>query len=221
MPGVYVRALGDEAEDLHPRVRERYDVGPDEEVVCVGRGRMDVNRAAFALPVLYAMTRRNLLFPESGEDVPFTVTTVGYRTPTGHEALTTRREFEFPGKRRRFDSVTVWDDGRLLDVLGTGGRLVSELHPRVEDGALVVEGGRQWALVGGRYVRLPGLLGADVEVRDRYDEADERYEVTGVVWSPLAGRIFRYEGTFTQEFHEEAPPGDLRPQNRFSTLPPT
>lgn len=227
MTGVYEYALGDRAGNLHPAVRDRYALGADDPVATVGSGRMEITRGTLALPALYAMPARNLLFPESGTDVPFTVTTVGHRTDDGYEALTTRREFEFDGTRRRFDSLTVWDPGdattpgRLLDFLGTGGHVVSELHPRVEDGALVVAGGRQWVRAGGRYVRLPGPLAADVEVRDRYDEASDRFHVVATVESALAGTIMTYRGSFTQDDREmETVPDDLRPTRTVTPLPP-
>ena len=220
MTGVYERALGDAAEDLHPRVRERYSIGPGDDAV-VGRGEMDIDNGTLALPALYAMPARDLLFPETGTDVPFTVTTVAYRQD-GYEAMTTRREFDFGDRRRRFDSVTVWDHehDRLLDFLGRGGLLASELRPRVEDGVLVVGGGRQWARAGKRYIPLPGPLAADVEVRDRYDDGAECYRVLGTVQSALAGRILRYRGTFTQDREAMDPvPDEFRP-TRLTALPP-
>jgi hypothetical protein len=220
MTGVYERALGDAADDLHPRVRERYGIGPGDDAV-VGRGEMDIDNGTLALPALYVMPARDLLFPETGTDVPFTVTTVAYRLD-GYEAMTTRRTFEFGDRERRFDSVTVWDHehDRLLDFLGRGGLIASELRPRVEDGALVVGGGRQWARVGSRYLPLPGPLAADVEVRDRYDESEAHYHVLGTVKNALAGGIFRYRGTFTQERERIDPvPEELKP-TPLSSLPP-
>jgi hypothetical protein len=221
--GVYEYALGDAAADLHPKVRDRYALGPDDGYATVGSGRMDITRGTLAVPALYAMTTRDMLFPESGEDVPFTVTTVGFRDEAGREALTTRRKFDFEGTSRRFDSTTVWDPGseRLFDFLGRGGLVVSELHPRVEDGALVVEGGRQWARVGGRYIPIPGPLAVDVEVRDRYDEADEQFHVTATVESPLTGHILGYRGAFTQEQREmETVTPEWRPTSGLKRLPP-
>lgn len=223
MAGVYEHALGDDADDLHPKVRERYALGPDDGVACMGRGKMDISRGAHVLPALYAMTTQDLLFPEAGKQVPFTVTTVGYRNDAGYEVLTTRREFVFKRRQRRFDSLTVWDeyDERLLDFLGRDGHIVSELHPRVEAGALVVEGGRQWLRAGDRYVRLPGPLAASVEVRDRYDDTDEQYHVLATVENPLAGHILSYRGSFTQQIHElTAVPKDLRPSSDLDELPP-
>jgi hypothetical protein len=221
MTGVYERALGDAAADLHPKVRERYGIGVGGDA-CVGRGEMDISRAGHMVPVLYGMTLDDLLFPEQGNAVPFTVTTVGFRTAGGHEAMTTRRTFEFDGTTRHFDSLTVWDGehGRLLDFLGGHGLVASELHPRVEDGALVVEGGRQWTRLGSTYVPLPGPLAASVEVRDRYDEADGRFHVEAVVENTLAGRILSYRGSFTQTFEpRETVPERMR-RHGLTTLPP-
>ena len=220
MTGVYERALGDAADDLHPKVRERYSIGPDDGAT-VGRGRMDISRGTHTLPALYAMTTQDMLFPEAGTEIRFAVTTVGYEL-SSHEAMTTRRTFNFDGRRRRFDSVTVWDaeNERLLDYLGKGGRIATELHPSVEDGALVVEAGRQWLHRDGRYVGLPGPLAAGVEVRDRYDETGERYHVLATVENPLAGHILSYRGTFTQEGDVDADEETLRPMRGLPKLPP-
>lgn len=223
MTGVYERALGAAADDLHPMVHERYGTDSADDAVCVGRGRMDISRGTHVLPVLYAMTSQNLLFPEAGHDIHFTVTTAGFENTTGHEVLATSREFEFSRGRRRFDSLTIWDadNERLLDFLGSGGLLVSELHPRVEAGALVVEAGRQWLRVGDRYVKLPGPLAVHVEVRDRYDDVNERYHVSALIENKLAGHVLSYRGAFTQEMDErDALLDKIRPTRGIETLPP-
>lgn len=222
MTGVYERALGSAADDLHPKVRDRYGIGPDDDRICVGRGLMDISRGTHMLPVLYTMTKENLLFPEGGNDVPFSVTTAGYRTDAGHEALSTSRVFEFDRTTRRFDSLTVWDadSGRLFDFLGRHGLIATELHPRVESGALVIDAGAQWLRAGTRYVPIPGPLAASTEVRDRYVEDDEQFHVTATVESTLTGHILSYRGAFTQEFeHHERVPDDLRPARGLSRLP--
>jgi hypothetical protein len=221
--GVYARALGDAVSELHPKVQERYGTESGPGVVTVGRGEMDVSNGLLARPALYAMTTQNLLFPETGTDVPFTVTSVEYLTDAGHQVLGMRREFEFDGAVRRFDSRTLWDaDGeRLLDFLGSGGRLVSELLPRVEDGALVVEGGRQWLRAVGRYLPLPGPLGTNVTVRDYYDEEAERLHVHASLRSTLVGEIVTYDGQFTQERDTDRElPAALRADYDFEPLPP-
>jgi hypothetical protein len=112
---------------------------------------MDITRGTpHLLPGLYAMPHWNLLFPERGEAVPFTVTTTGVEV-AGREALITQRVFTFESLTRRFDSLTIYDDDsdRLFDFLRHGGHIVSELHRRVNSGELVIEGGKQWARVAG------------------------------------------------------------------------
>jgi hypothetical protein len=216
--GVYARALGDAAADLHPRVRDRYALEADD-AVCVGRGRMDISRGTHVLPALAAMPAFEMLFPEAGKNVPFAVYTQG-TTVEGHDALATVRAFDFGTRTRRFSTLTVWDgeEKRLLDFLGRGGHLVTELHPTVEAGALVVRAGRQWARAAGRARELPGALAADLEVRDRYDPADERFHVDAVVENPLAGHVLSYRGAFTQT-REDAAGRDFRPVGSVEPLP--
>jgi hypothetical protein len=107
------------------------------------------------------------------------------------------------------------------------GEAADSLHPRVREryaigpgDGVVVGGGRQWTRAGSRYIRLPGPLAADVEVRDRYDGGDEQYHVLGTVRNPLAGRILRYGGSFTQTVETmDTVPAALKP-TRLTSLPP-
>ncbi|WP_227134679.1 DUF4166 domain-containing protein [Halorubellus salinus] len=219
MTGVYAAKLGDEVDHLHPRVRDRYALASTDDSVCVGRGEMDITRGTLVLPGLYAMPHWNLLFPERGEAVPFTVTTAGVEV-AGREALITQRAFTFESTTRRFDSLTVYDDDRdrLFDFLGRGGHIVSELHPHVESGELVIEGGKQWARVAGRYLPLAGPMAATVEVRDNFLDTDDRFRVRATVTNPLVGEILGYRGKFTQETdHRDTE--SLRPGATPTTLP--
>ncbi|MDZ7745229.1 MAG: DUF4166 domain-containing protein [Halobacteriales archaeon] len=220
MTGVYAAKLGDEADNLHQRVRDRYALASTDDSVCVGRGEMDITRGTLVLPGLYAMPHWNLLFPERGEAVPFTVTTAGVEV-AGREALITQRAFTFESTTRRFDSLTVYDDDRdrLFDFLGRGGHIVSELHPRVESGELVIEGGKQWARVAGRYLPLAGPMAATVEVRDNFLDSEDCFRVRAEVTNPLVGEILGYSGTFTQTT-ESRETESLRPGATPTTLPP-
>lgn len=219
MTGVYAAKLGDETDRLHERVRDRYALDSTDDRVCVGRGEMDITRGTLVLPGLYVMPNWNLLFPERGEAVPFTVTTAGIEV-AGREALITQRAFTFDSKRRRFDSLTVYDASRdrLFDFLGRDGHIVSELHPRVADGELIVEGGKQWLRAGGRYLPLAGPMAATVEVRDRFLPDKDRFRVRAEVSNPLAGEILGYTGRFTQTTDASAEP--VEPCARPTTLPP-
>lgn len=219
MTGVYAAKLGDETDHLHRRVRGRYALASTDEDVCVGRGEMDITRSTLLLPGLYAMPHWNLLFPERGDAVPFTVTTAGVEV-AGREALITQRAFSFESTTRRFDSLTVYDADRdrLFDFLGRGGHIVSELHPRVESGELVIEGGKQWARVAGRYLPLAGPMAATVEVRDNFLDSEDRFRVRAEVTNPLVGEILGYSGTFTQKT-DSRETESLRPCATPTTLP--
>ncbi|WP_018256104.1 DUF4166 domain-containing protein [Halomicrobium katesii] len=219
MTGVYAAKLADETDHLHERVRDRYALASTDEYVCVGRGEMDITRGTLLLPGLYAMPHWNLLFPERGEAVPFTVTTAGVEV-AGREALITQRAFTFESTTRRFDSLTVYDDDRdrLFDFLGRGGHIVSELHPRVESSELVIEGGKQWVRVAGQYLPLAGPMAATVEVRDNFLDSEDRFRVRAEVTNPLVGEILGYSGTFTQKT-ESRDMDSLRPGATPTTLP--
>lgn len=219
MTGVYAAKLGAETDHLHRRVRDRYALDSTDDSVCVGRGEMDITRNTLLLPGLYAMPHWNLLFPERGEAIPFTVTTAGVEV-AGREALITQRAFSFESTTRRFDSLTVHDDDRdrLFDFLGRGGHIVSELHPRVESGELVIEGGKQWARVAGRYLPLAGPMAATVEVRDNFLDSEDRFRVRAEVTNPLVGEVLGYSGKFTQKT-ESRETDSLRPGATPTTLP--
>ena len=221
MTGVYAAKLHAESDHLHQRVRDRYALASTDDSVCVGRGEMDITRGTpLLLPGLYVMPHWNLLFPERGEAVPFTVTTAGVEV-AGREALITQRAFTFESATRRFDSLTIYDDDRdrLFDFLGRGGHIVSELHPRVESGELVIEGGKQWARVAGRYLPLAGPMAASVEVRDNFLDSEDRFRVRAEVTNPLIGEILGYSGKFTQKTESRATES-LRPCATPTTLPP-
>lgn len=223
MSSIFERALGADADSLHPKVRERYGFDSSDDVSTVGRGTMEIGNNPLAVPLLWAGTGVNLLFPETGPAVPFRVRNYAFRDSAGREALAIRRTLEVaPTRTRAFDSVTVYDDehDRLLDVLGTGAPVATELTASVADGALLLEAGDQWARIGQRYVPLPGALSVAVEVRDWYDDDDHCYRVAASVESPLVGQVMRYGGRFQQEQREvEFVPRGIRPTPALDRLP--
>lgn len=202
MTSVYESALGDDFEKLHPRLRERYGFDSGDGVAHVGRGRMErVESNPIARPILALLARRDLPFPETGRDVPFSTRTDTFEDADGNETLVLLRGFEV-GRDRRFDARMTYDPERgcVVDALGRAGRLVTELHPSVgEDGALLIRAGRQWLRAGGRSWPVPRLLRASVDVEEGYDDAADRYLIDVTVTSPLIGFVFGYSGTFTAE----------------------
>lgn len=202
MTSVYESALGDDFDRLHPRIRDRYGFDSGDGVAHVGRGRMGrIDTDPIARPALALLARRDLPFPETGRDVPFTVRSYAFEDACGTETLVLLRAFDV-GRRRRFDARMTFDADRgcVVDRLGRDGRLVTELHPSADDaGGLRIRAGRQWFCAGGRSWRIPGSLRAAVDVRERFDDATDRFRIEVAVTSALVGFVFGYEGSFSVE----------------------
>ena len=72
MTSIYEKALGSEFKKLHPMVQKRFGFATDDHIASIGRGVMEklwLGRF-WTIPFLYLGSWRNIMFPESGEDVP-------------------------------------------------------------------------------------------------------------------------------------------------------
>lgn len=203
MSGLFERALGDAWTDLHPKLRERYSLTSDDDTSLLGSGRIDLSRNLLAYPILWLGTAEDFLFPEEGFDVPFTIRADAWVDDAGHEALTFRREFDTE-PRRTFVDTFRWNPERecVCNLFGREGRVVADLYPTVEDGALRLEVGDQW-LRTWEYLSLPEPLWVDAVARDWYDEGAGRYRIGATITNPLVGHVFGYAGVFDLE--REAP----------------
>lgn len=202
MTGLFEREVGDGWGGLHPRVRDRYGLAAGDDREAVGVGRMhELTRNALALPALWLGTVDDFLFPESGSDVPFTITTEAFVDDDGEEALFLHRRFETSPPRTFVDTLR-WNPARgcITDLLGRRGRIATDLHVCAENGALALSFGTQWLRLGDRYVALPDALSVDGSLRDWYDADAETFRVIAEIENPLIGAVFGYEGTFENEF---------------------
>jgi hypothetical protein len=203
---LFERALGEQWDDLHPKLRDRYGLVADDDSVTVGRGTMTrLSTGAVAWPVLWLATRQDFVFPESGADVPFEIRTHAALDGRGAEALHLRRHFE-TSPSRDFVDVLRWNyrDDCLTNVFGRDGYVAANLDLAVEDGGIAIEIGPQWVHVGGRWLRLPDPLAAGGSLRDWYDDYAERYRVAASITNQLAGHLVGYHGGFQTSF-EDAP----------------
>ncbi|MBB2899224.1 hypothetical protein FHR75_000012 [Kineococcus radiotolerans] len=216
---VVLAALGADAARLHPMLQRRFGVSTAAGYSCVGRGVMDRlwHGPAWTLPFLHLGAWRNILVPDAGSDVPFSVENYAYVDSFGRETVTVVRTFEIaPSRRRRFDATLVADGpGRVLDYLGTHQHLAVDLRPSVlADGRLRIVSSAQRFYEGRVAFRFPMLFSGTAELIEGYDEARGRYTIEVAVSNERFGPLAGYSGSFTCEFPPvvgDAVPPAVRP----------
>ncbi|BAJ31053.1 MULTISPECIES: DUF4166 domain-containing protein [Kitasatospora] len=215
---IFRAALGAEFERLHPELRRRFGFSSADGIACLGTGRMEqVERGArLAAPFLRVAARRNILFPEHGRDVPFTIANYAYRDGYGRETVTFVRTFQFV-RPRRFDATMVASPraGTVVDYLGTHQHLAVDLRLGVSKrGGLVVSSAAQRVSGWVGAPVLPELLAGRAELHEWFDEAEGRFRIRVRVVNPVLGLVAGYRGWFRAEYPRvgaEGVPGHVRP----------
>lgn len=218
MTSIFARALGSDFDRLHPRLQERFGIGVVDRRACVGRGTMDRiwrGRAVVA-PFLRLGAHRNLLFPETGTDVPFTIENYPYVDGHGRETITFVRTFEVgPGRRRRFDATMVLDPDRqvVVDYLGTHQHVAADLELSVDErGGLRIDSDVMRLHEGPVSVDLPPWVSGRASVREHWDDEAGCFRIRVEVHHGLVGPVFGYHGRFTARYVDAADvPAAVRP----------
>ena len=207
--------MGAEFARLHPMLQRRFGMGLDAGYGCVGTGVMTSIRRGpwWTLPFLHLGRVRNILIPDVGTDVPFTIRNFPYRDPYGRETLTFAREYRVRRRPSRFDATMVLADGRVVDYLGTHQHLAVDLELHAEpDGSLRLTSDAQRFYEGPVGFSFPMLFSGRAVLRERWDEEREVFHVHLEVRNRVFGFLFGYEGTFTCAYvpATDAPP-ELKP----------
>jgi len=212
------RALGDDFHRLHPQLQRQYGLTSGDKLACIGRGVMEsVWRGRFhVVPFLRLGANRSVMFPETGDDVPFTIENYAYVDSFGRETLTWTRTFEF-SLPRRFDETLIYSQGRRCAVVyaGTHQHLAVDLRLSVDpDGAFRLRTHAQRLYEWRIPIPFPLLFSGVADVRESFDESKGRFDVAVDIANPVWGRIFGYKGWFTLEWRPCPPhaiPPDVRP----------
>lgn len=202
MTSIFEQALGADFRRLHPMLQQRFRVGLSSGYGCVGTGVMfRVRRGPWwTVPFLWIGAWRNILVPEVGSRVPFTIENYPYRDPLGRETITFVRSYRLRTPRR-FDATMVLSGGRVLDYLGTHQHLATDLDLRVcDDGSLHIHTGGQRFYAGWIGFRFPMIFSGHGDLHESYDDERGVYQVDLQVRNRLFGFLFGYDGEFTCEF---------------------
>lgn len=204
MTSIFERALGDDFARLSPMLQKRFGVGLDAGYGCVGTGTMSSIRRGpwWVVPFLYIGKLRNILIPDVGQNVPFTIENFAYDDPFGRETVTFVREYQVGRKPSRFDATMILSNGRILDYLGTHQHLAVDLDLRVEDDGSLRLASNAQRFYEGRLIafRFPMIFSGRAQLHERFDEEARVYQIRMEVHNCLFGFLFGYEGEFTCDF---------------------
>lgn len=217
--------MGEEFDKLHPKIQERFGFCSSDGKRAIGTGTMDrVWRGRiYTLPFLFIGTFRNIMFPEIGEGVPFTIENWAFVDSLGRETVSELRTFDLK-RKRRFDGYMVRDaqKNQIVDLQGTHQHLAVDLKlSAAENGGLLIESGDQRFHEGWISFKFPMLFSGKARVFVWYDDDIDRHRIEVEVKNKVWGTLFGFVGTFDIEWAEVRPediPTYVRPRREESRL---
>jgi hypothetical protein len=192
-PGApWAAALDDRIDELSPALRAYFGAVP-YGAHGIGEGVFQsVGSPRRRLwPLLALLGRWNVGWPVWEQQVPFTIVNV----PTPHGLVSVRRFRFASGDRTMTDRIMFTRNG-LRQRLGTGERIVAELHVDPDDGGLRISSGRVGIRMLGLRWSLPATWAPRVVVHER-TLPDGRQHVALTLDAPLVGRLYEYSGAFS------------------------
>jgi hypothetical protein len=205
MESIYQKVLGTDFHKLHPEIQKRFGFSSKSKLAAVGKGIMQEiwYGKPYTLPFLYVGTWRNIMFPQKGKNIPFTIENYAYQDSFGRETVSWVRKYKFPDKVRRFDATMVYSNKRqcIVDYLGTHQHLAVDIDISVaENGGLKLRSGEQRFYEGLIGFKFPMLFSGIAEVCEWYDDAEQAFKISVEVSNKTWGRLFGYKGKFQVEY---------------------
>jgi hypothetical protein len=195
--GRLARPLADQflGADCHHRVR------------LVGTMHQIWRRHGWLRPLFTVLAWADILFPETGNDVPVSLVIEA----DGRESDVWRRTFEFV-RIRRFNATMAYESGSgVVERLGPGGMLRVPWHLSIPSADTIqITTGETCVGLGGFRWRFPRFLRFQVGAV-QHARAHGRMDLDLVVTHPRLGRIFGYSGTFRVRRERVAADAPLAP----------
>lgn len=188
--------------DLPEAFREQFLQPPDcgYQVSLEGTMRRVWHRPFWLRPLLSALARVQMLFPEEGADIPARLALTCVRRGN-HVVQVWDRAFTFPRVTRRFYAEVTRDrrSGAVVERFAFRGCLELRWTVTFEPPDTLRITGDRWRFrLGGLGVPMPALFcGAVHAVQRASQSADPSIDMTLVCRHPLLGDVFGYEGSFT------------------------
>ncbi|GAA1787332.1 hypothetical protein GCM10009768_15360 [Leucobacter iarius] len=202
---MFLRALGPDAERLHPAVASYVSGPPEPGLVGIGAGVFEVAGSRYGRWNLLArlVVGPEVLLTARERDVPFEVVNRPARRGDGRIELRAERFFLFSTGTQGFTDVlrATGEPGILHDLLGPKRRV--ELRLRCEPdpaGNLRMRSERSWLRLWRFRIPLPAVLTVSVDLEDGYDAAAERQTIRALVRNPILGTVLEYRGSFTYRY---------------------
>lgn len=211
MTSIYQQALGSDFDRLHPQIQKRFGLTSEQGIAAVGRGVMERlwHGRSYTMPFLYVGAWRRIMFPEQGENIPFTIENYAYIDGFGRETVTWIRTFH-THRVRRFDAYMIYSAQRgvVVDYLGSHQHLAVDLELEVDErGGLRIRSGEQRFYEGPVAFRFPQFFSGVAEVNEWYDDSIHRFRIEVRVFNPFWGPLFGYRGAFDVEWKPVGPDG--------------
>lgn len=199
---VFLAALGDDAERLHPAVRAYAAGAPNARGETVATGVFDVAGCPLAWLARAAavVLGPDLLVTRHERDVPFTLIERHGALPSGRAALHAARAFRFAGAAQAFSDVLLVADrpGLLVNLLGPSRRLEALLECSVGSGGTLRlrERAARLRLGPRRRLPIPRWFVPRICVENGFDDATGQHTIATRVAMPLIGTVMQYRGRF-------------------------
>lgn len=199
---IYKTLLGEDFNRLHPELQQRYALPVDEPFFATGVMQKIESGATWMRPFYTVAARTKFLFPESGEDVPFSIRNTCNVLESGELEVFWERSFHFAEKTRYFDARMTIDPVRKVvkDYLGSPSLFYSDLHFSVtKEGNLLIRSGVQRFILSKMELPIPKVLEGRVIVEEGFDDVRQVFTIHVSIHNPLFGRLMMYAGEFTQQ----------------------
>ena len=219
MRSIYERALGSDFRRLHPQLQRRFGFSSADLIASVGTGVMDDiwKGRVYTEPFLRVGTWRRIMFPETGQHIPFTIENYAFVDRFGRETVSWIRTFS-SRRTRRFDAYMIYSESRcrIVDYLGSHEHLAVDIDLKVDEaGGLRLRSGSQRFYEGLVGFNFPMFFSGIADVREWYDDDAKCFRIVVDVHNRVWGGLFGYRGRFNVDWvHVTEVPDHILPRRQ-------